>query len=57
MSFCFIILFGIELLGVMYLRFPLAHGYFHGKFGAIERLNILRALAPLLCQSHRDKCF
>ena len=34
---------GIELLGVMYLRFPLAHGYFHGKFGAIERLNLLRA--------------
>ena len=23
---------GIELLGVMYLRFSLAHGYFHGKF-------------------------
>ena len=34
-----------------------AHGYFHGKFGAIERLNLLRALTPLLCQSHRDKCF
>jgi len=31
------------------------HGYFHGKFGAIERLNLLRALTPLLCQSHRDK--
>jgi len=29
----------------------------HGKFGAIERLNLLRALTPLLCQSHRDKCF
>jgi len=41
----------------MYLRFPLAHGYFHGKFGAIERLNLLRALTPLLCQSHRDKYF
>ena len=41
----------------MYLKFPLAHGYFHGKFGAIERLNSLRALTPLLCQSHRDKCF
>ena len=26
-------------------------------FGAIERLNSLRALTPLLCQSHRDKCF
>ena len=39
----------------MYLRFPLAHGYFHGKFGAIERLNLLRALTPLPCQSHRDK--
>ena len=25
--------------------------------GAIERLNLLRALTPLLCQSHRDKCF
>ena len=23
----------------------------------IERLNSLRALTPLLCQSHRDKCF
>ena len=32
-----------------------AHGYFHGKFGAIERLNLLRALTPLPCQSHRDK--
>ena len=30
---------------------------FHGKFGAIERLNLLRTLTPLLCQSHRDKCF
>ena len=39
------------------VRFPLAHGYFHGKFGAIERLNLLRALTSLLCQSHRDKCF
>ena len=27
------------------------------QFGAIERLNLLRALTPLLCQSHRDKCF
>ena len=26
------------------LQFPLAHGYFHGKFGAIERLNLLRVL-------------
>jgi len=33
----------------MYLRFPLAHGYFHGEFGAIERLNSLRALTLLLC--------
>ena len=31
--------------------------YFHGKFGAIKRLNLLRALTPLLCQSHRNKCF
>jgi len=31
----------------------LKRGYFHGEFGAIERLNLLRALTPLLCQSHR----
>jgi len=42
---------------IVHAAFPLAHGYFHGKFGAIERLNSLRALTPLLCQSHRDKCF
>ena len=36
---------------------PLVHGDIHGKFGAIERLNLLRALTPLLCQSHKDKCF
>ena len=35
---------GIELLGVMYLRFLLAHGDIHGEFGAIERLNLLRVL-------------
>ena len=29
----------IDLLGVMYLMFPLAHGDIHGEFGAIERLN------------------
>ena len=57
LRFYWVSISGIELLGVMYLRFPLAHGYFHGKFGAIERLNLLRALTPLLCQSHRDKCF
>ena len=48
---------GIDLLGVMYLRFRLTDGYFHGEFGAIERLNLLCALTPLLCQSHRDKYF
>ena len=31
---------GIELLGVMYLRFPLAHGNIHAEFGAIEHLNL-----------------
>ena len=46
-----------QLLYVTIWCKPLAHGYFHGKFGAIERLNLLRALTPLLCQSHRDKCF
>jgi len=46
-----------SILAIDILRFPLAHGYFHGKFGAIERLDSLRALTPLLCQSHRDKCF
>ena len=56
LRFYWVSISGIELLGVMYLRFPLAHEYFHGKFGAIERLNLLRALTPLLCQSHRDKC-
>ena len=36
----------------LYLYISLSeHGYFHGKFGAIERLNLLRALTPLLCQS------
>ena len=55
LRFYWVSISGIELLGVMYLRFPLAHGYFHGKFGAIERLNLLCALTPLLCQSHRDK--
>ena len=30
---------GIDLLGVMYLRFSLAHEDIHGKFGAIESLN------------------
>ena len=39
------------------LHFASRHGYFHGKFGAIERLNLLRALTPLLCQSYRDICF
>jgi len=48
---------GIDLLGVMYLRFPLAQEYFHGKFGAIEHLNLLPTLTPLFFQSHRDKCF
>jgi len=57
LRFYWVSISGIELLGVMYLRFPLAHGYFHEKSGAIERLNSLRALTPLLCQSHRDKCF
>ena len=50
-------IFGIEPLGVMYLRFPLARGSIHGEFGAIERLNLLCALTPLLCPFHRDKCF
>ena len=31
--------FSIDLLGVIYLRFPLVHKYIHGEFGAIERLN------------------
>ena len=44
---------GIDLLGVMYLRFPLTHR----EFGAIECLNLKRALTPLPCQSHRGKCF
>ena len=57
LRFYWVSISGIELLGVIYLRFSLAHGYFHGKFGAIERLNSLRTLTPLLCQSHRDKRF
>jgi hypothetical protein len=27
---------GIDLLGVMYRRFPLTHEVIHGEFGAIE---------------------
>ena len=30
---------GVDLLGVMYLRFSLAHGDIHGEFGTIEHLN------------------
>jgi hypothetical protein len=48
---------GINLLGVMYCRFPLTHEVIHGEFGAIELLNLKYALTPLHCQSHRDKCF
>jgi hypothetical protein len=44
-------------LGVMYHRFPFTHEIIHGEFGAIEFLNLKYAPAPLLCQSHRDKCF
>ena len=33
----------------------LAHEDIYGEFGAIERLTSLRALTPLLCQSHGDK--
>jgi hypothetical protein len=47
----------IDLLGVMYRRFPSTHEVIHGEFGAIEQLNLKYALTPLPCQSHRDKCF
>jgi hypothetical protein len=48
---------GLDLLGVMYRRFPLIYEVIHGEFGAIERLSLKYALTPLPCQSHRDKCF
>ena len=35
----------------------LAHGNIHGEFDAIEHLNLLYGLTPLLCQSHGNKCF
>jgi hypothetical protein len=43
---------GIDLLGVMYRRFPLTHEIIHGEFGAIKRLNLKYVLTPLPCQSH-----
>jgi hypothetical protein len=48
---------GIGLLGVIYRRFTLIHEVIHGEFGSIECLDLKYALTPLLCQSHRDKCF
>jgi hypothetical protein len=45
---------GIDLLGVIYRRFPSTHGIIHGEFGAIEYLNLKYALTPLSCQSHKD---
>ena len=57
LGFYWVSISGIDLLGVMYLRFPLTHGYFHGNFGAIERLNLLCALTPLPWQSYRNKYF
>jgi hypothetical protein len=44
-------------LDVMYRRFLLTHEVIYGEFGAIKCLNLKYALTPLLCQSHRDKCF
>jgi len=37
--------------------FSLTHDIVHGIFDAIERSNLESSLAPLPCQSHRDKCF
>ena len=48
---------GINLVGVMYRRFPLTHGVIHEEFGVIERLNLQYALTPLHHQSHRYECF
>jgi hypothetical protein len=50
-------IYGIDLLSVLYRRFPLTHEVIHGEFGAMERLNLNYAPTPLSCQSHRDKCF
>ena len=39
LRFYWVSISGIELLGIMYLRFPLAHGDIHGEFGAIKCMN------------------
>jgi hypothetical protein len=44
----------LDLLCVMYRRFPLTYELIHGEFSTIESLD---ALTLLPCQSHRDKYF
>jgi hypothetical protein len=39
-----VLIFGINLLGVMYRRFPLTHEVIHEEFGAIACLNLKYAL-------------
>ena len=39
LRFYWVSISSIDLLGIMYLRFPLAHEDIHGEFGAIECLN------------------
>lgn len=46
---------GIDLLCVIFCRFPLAYKVIHGEFGAIKCLNSQYAPTPLSCQSHRGK--
>ena len=46
---------GIDLLGVMYRRFPLTYKVIHGEFGAIKCLNSQYAPTPLPCQYYRGK--
>ena len=40
LRFYWVSISGIDLLGVMYCRFPLTHGVIHGGFGVIEYLNL-----------------
>ena len=66
MSFCFVILYvtiwckdNKQIFYSIYNRVERLHKNQanYQQRSAIERLNSLHALTPLLCQSHRDKCF
>jgi hypothetical protein len=57
LKFYWVSISGIDLLGVMYRRFPSTHEIIHGEFGTIKFLNTKYALTLLSCQSHWDKCF